>query len=59
MHLVEYNDDLSHLNTITDLHGIGWWSIEEQMADLEPTDILEEVKGSETLYTVTFLHGLI
>ena len=44
MDIVEYNYDLSRYNSIADLRGIWWKSIEEQMANLEPTDIPEEVQ---------------
>jgi len=47
MDVVEYDYDLSRYNAIADLGGIGWKSIEEQMADLEPTDIPEELQGSD------------
>jgi len=42
---------------IADLRGIGWKSIEEQMADLEPRDIPEEVQGLEILNPVAFLQS--
>jgi len=57
MDVVEYDYDLSRFNAIADLRGIGWKSIEEQMADLEPTDIPEEVQGLEILNPVTFLQS--
>jgi len=57
MDVVEYDYDLSRYNAIADLRGIGWKSIEEQMADLEPTDIPEEVQGLEILNPVTFLQS--
>jgi len=44
MDVVEYDYHLSRYNAIADLRGIGWKSIEEQMAYLEPTDIPEEVQ---------------
>ena len=34
MDVVEYDNDLSRYNAIVDLGGLGWKSIEEQMADL-------------------------
>jgi len=55
MDIVEYDYDLSRYNAIADLRGIGWKSIEEQMADLEPTDIPEEVQELQILTPVTFL----
>jgi len=57
MDVVEYDSDLSRYNTIADLHGIGWKSIEEQMANLELTDIPEEVQELEILNPVTFLQS--
>ena len=57
MDVVEYDYDLSRYNAIADLRGIGWNSIEEPMADLEPTDIPEEVEGLEILNPVTFLQS--
>jgi len=57
MDVVEYNYDLSRYNAIADLHGIGWKSIEEQMADLEPTDIPEEVQELEILNPVAFFQS--
>jgi len=57
MDVVEYDYDLSRYNAIADLRGIGWKSMEEQMADLEPTDIPEEVQGFEILNPVTFLQS--
>jgi len=54
---VEYDYDLSRYNAIAGLHGIGWKSIEQQMADLEPTDIPEEVQELEILNPVTFLQS--
>jgi len=39
------------------LRGIGWKSIEEQIADLEPTDIPEEVQELEILNLVAFLQS--
>jgi len=58
MDLVEYDYDLSHFNAIADLRGISWLSIEEQMVDLQPTEIPEEVHELETLNPFTFLHSL-
>jgi len=58
MDLVEYDYDLSLYNAIADLRGIGWRSIEEQMGDLEPTEIPQEVHKLEILNPVTFLHSL-
>ena len=52
MDVVEYHYDLSCYNAIGDLRGIGWKSIEEQMADLESTDIPEEVQELEILNPV-------
>jgi len=52
MDVVEYDYDLSRYKAIADLRGIAWKSIEEQMADLEPTDIPEEVQGLEILNPV-------
>jgi len=40
---VGYDYDLSCHNAISDLHGIRWRSIQEQLVDLEPTEIPEEV----------------
>jgi len=57
MDVVEYDYDLSRHNAIADLRGIGWKSIEEQMADLEPTDIPEEVQELELLNPVAFLQS--
>jgi len=57
MDVVEYDYDLSRYNAIADLRGIGWKSIEEQMADLEPTDIPEEVQELEILNPVAFLQS--
>jgi len=57
MDVVAYDYDLSRYNAIADLRAIGWKSIEEQMADLEPTDIPEEVQGLEILNPVTFLQS--
>jgi len=57
MDVVEYDYDLSHYNAIADLRGIGWKSIEEQMADLEPTDLPEEVQELEILDPVAFLQS--
>jgi len=57
MDVVEYDYDLSRYNAIADLRGTGWKSIEEQMADLEPTDIPEEVQGLEILNPVAFLQS--
>jgi len=55
MDVVEYDYDLSRYNPIADLRRIGWKSIQEQMADLEPTVIPEEVQGLEILNPVIFL----
>jgi len=57
MDIVEYDYDLSRYNAIADLRRIGWKSIEEQMADLEPTDIPEEVVELEILNPVAFLQS--
>jgi len=57
MDVVEYDYDLSRHNAIADLRGIGWKSIEEQTADLEPTDIPEEVHELQILNLVAFLHS--
>ena len=57
MDIVDYDYELSRYNAIADLRGIGWKSIEEQMADLEPTDIPEELQGLEILNPVTFLQS--
>jgi len=57
MDVVEYYYDLSRYNAIADLREIRWKSIEEQMADLEPTDIPEEVQELEILNSVTFLQS--
>jgi len=57
MDVVEYEYDLSRYNAIADLRRIGWKSIEKQTADLEPTDIPEEVQGLEILNPVTFLQS--
>ena len=54
---VKYDYDLSPYNAIVDLGRIGWKSIAVQMADLEPSDIPEEVQGSEILNPVTFLQS--
>ena len=55
--IVEYDYELSRYNAIADLRGIGWKSIEEQMADLEPTDIPEELQELQILNPVTFLQS--
>ena len=57
MDVVEYDYALSCYNAIADLRGIGWKSIEEQMAALEPTDIPEEVQELEILNPVAFLQS--
>jgi len=57
MDVVENVYDLSRYNAIADLRGIGWKSIEEQMADREPTDISEEVQGLEILNPGAFLQS--
>ena len=57
MDVVEYHYDISRYSAIADLRGIGRNSIEEQMADLEPTDILEEVQELEILNPVSFLQS--
>jgi len=57
MDIVQYDYDLSRYNAIADLCGIGWKSIKEQMADLEPTDIPEEVRELEILNLVAFLQS--
>ena len=57
MDVVVYDYDLSRYNAIADLRGIGWKSIKEQMANLEPTDIPEEVQELEILNHVTFLQS--
>ena len=57
MDVFEYDYDLSRYNAIADLRGIGWNSIEEPMADLELTDIPEEVPELEILNPVTFLQS--
>jgi len=57
MDVVEYDYDLSRYNAIADLRGIGWKSIEDQMADLQPTHIPEEVQGLEIVNPVTFLQS--
>ena len=57
MDVVEYDYALSRYNAIADLRAIGWKSIEEQMADLEPTDIPEEVQELEILNPVAFLQS--
>jgi len=57
MDIVEYDYNLSRYNAIADLSGIGWKFIEEQMADLEPTDIPEAVQELEILNPVTFLQS--
>ena len=59
MDVVEYDQDLSYYTAIADLRGIGWKSFEEQMADLEPTDIPEEVQGLEILNPVAFLQSFM
>jgi len=53
--VVEYHYDHSCYNAIGDLWGIGWKSIEQQMANHEPTDIPQEVQGLEIINPVTFL----
>ena len=58
MDIVEYDYHLSCYNAIPDLGGIGSKSIDEQMANLEPTDIHEEVLELEIMNPVTFLHSL-
>jgi len=57
MDIVEYDYDLCRYNAIADLRGIGWKSIEEQMANLEPTDIPEGVQELKILNPVTFLQS--
>jgi len=60
MDVVEYDYDLSRYNAIADLGGIGWKSIEEQMAHQQPTDIPEEVlefSNLESCYLSSKLHG--
>jgi len=57
MDVVEYDYDLSCYNAIADLLGIGWKSMKEQMANLEPTDIPEEVQELEILNPVSFLQS--
>jgi len=57
--VVEFDYDLSHYNAIADLRRIGWKSIEEQMANLEPTDIPKEVQKLEILNPVTFLQSFM
>jgi len=57
MDVVDYDHDLSRYKAIADLRGIGWKSIEEQMADVEPTDIPEVVEELETLNPVTCLQS--
>ena len=57
MHIVVYDYDLSCYNAIADLRRIGWKSIKEQMANLEPTDIPEEVQELAILNSVTFLQS--
>jgi len=57
MDVVEYDYDLSRYNAIADLRAIGLKSIEEQMADLEPTDIPEEVQELDILNPVAFLQN--
>ena len=49
MDVIIYDYNLSRYNAIADPRGIGWKSIEEQMANLEPTDIPEEVQGLENM----------
>jgi len=56
--VVEYEYDLSRCKAIADLRGIGWKSIEEPMADFDPTDIPEDVQESEIMNPVTFLQSL-
>ena len=58
MDLVEYDYDHSLVNAIADLRGIGWRCIQEQVTELEPTNIPEEVHKLEILNPVTFLHSL-
>jgi len=53
--IVQYDYDLSRYNATADLRGRGWKSIEEQIANLELTDIPEEVQKLEILNPVTFL----
>jgi len=57
MDVVKYDYDLSRYNAIADLRGIGWKSIEEQMADLEPTDMPEEVQELEIINPFAFLQS--
>ena len=56
---VEQDYDLSSYNAIADLRRIGEWCIKEQMADLVPTEIPEELQELEILNHVTFLPSLI
>jgi len=58
MHIVEYDYHHSRYNAISDLRGIGLKSIEEQMANLQPTEIPEEVQELEILNPVIILHSL-
>jgi len=57
MNVVEDDYDLSRYNAMADLRGIGGKSMEEQMADLEPTDIPEEVQELEIRNPVAFLQS--
>ena len=57
MDVVDYEYYLSHYNAIADLRPIGWKSIEEEIANLEPTDIPEEVQELEIMNRVTFLQS--
>jgi len=58
MDIVQYDSDLSLYHAIADVRGIGWKSIEEPMANLEPTNIPEEVVKLEIMNSVTFLYSL-
>jgi len=59
MDIVEYDYALSRYNAIADLRGIGWKSIEEQMADLEPKDLPQEGEELEILNPVSFLQSFM
>ena len=55
--VVAYDYNLPRYKTIADLRGIGWKSIEEHMANLEPTDIPEEVQELEIMNPDRFLQS--
>ena len=57
MDVGEYDYHLSRYNAIANLRGIGFKSNKDQMANLECTDIPEEVQELEIMNPVTFLQS--